>query len=297
MSLSSINLRNLYHLILISSAKSLPRLCIVDNDKRIFSGLQNDYLFQQAIARNTNEQHFSEILEVLHKKNWVAVDMGGNIGTHSIDLSKKLSQGSVLTYEPQALTFSILQNNLLLNACDNVKAFRFALSNEDNQVVSMQPYIYDNEFINVGAVGIDSKGFIGDLVITKKLDSFQFTRLDFIKIDIQGSEVRALQGAKATIQRFKPYMFIEIEQQHLLAMNTSAKELIELILSYGYALYRIENDYPCDHICVPIERLLEFDSQIVPQLNLTLSSVIKGTKVTILFEHAKAQNYASIVSS
>jgi FkbM family methyltransferase len=203
----------------------------------------------------------------------------------------------VLTFEPQSLTYSILQNNILLNSCKNIDTYRFACSDKDYETISMQPFSFVGEKINNGVLRVDENGFSGDLALTRTIDSFNLERLNFIKIDIQGSEVKALMGAKKTISKFKPYMFIEIERQHLLAMNTSAKELIELILSLGYSLYRIENSYPCDHICVPNEEVSHFEESISPDLNLKLSPKISGSKVELSFKNEKDQNYSSITAS
>ena len=89
-------------------------------------------------------------------------------------------------------------------------------------------------------------------------------------------------------------MFIEIEEQHLRALATSAKELIELILSFDYSLYRYENSYPCDHICVPIERVETFEKAIAPKLKFKLSKKIFGKKVDLVFAKKSDQNYESI---
>ena len=162
----------------------------------------------------------------------------------------------------------------------------------------MQPFSFVTEpggdHVNNGALRVDLNSFSGDLALTRTIDSFNFEKLDFIKIDIQGSEVKALRGAQSTISKFKPYMFLEIEEMHLQAMGTSSKELIELVLSFQYVLYRIENEYPCDHICAPIEKAENFEKNIAPNLGFTLSPKISGSKVELLFAHEKSQNYKSI---
>ena len=89
-------------------------------------------------------------------------------------------------------------------------------------------------------------------------------------------------------------MFIEIEEQYLRFLATSAKELIELILSFDYSLYRVENSYPCDHICVPIEKVANFEKKIVPQLNFRLSQKIFGKEVELVFANKGDQNYENI---
>lgn len=292
--ISSLNFRTLYYLILKASLKELPKVDVIKTKKGTFCGFKNDYLFQQAIKNGINEDHFVSVASCLLSSNNVAIDLGGNIGTHSIVMSKLVGTGTIFTFEPQSLVFSILQNNLLLNNCNNVVTYRFACSDSDFKTISMQPFSFSGKKINNGALRIDTNYFSGDLALTRTLDSFNFKRLDFIKMDIQGSEVKALRGAKKTINNHRPYMFIEIEEKHLNAMNTSTKELIEVILSFNYCLYRIENNYPCDHICVPLEKIEEFEIKIKHNLNLNLSKKISGKFVEVSFKNLKDQNYKSI---
>jgi len=88
------------------------------------------------------------------------------------------------------------------------------------------------------------------------LDSLNLTKLNFIKMDIQGSELKCLRGAKNTILTNKPFMFMEIEEKQLVNFNTTSSELIEYTKSLGYKLYRIVvNSYVTDdHLCIPISR-------------------------------------------
>jgi FkbM family methyltransferase len=294
---SSLNLRTLYRLMISSSGKTAPKIQVVETKNGTFSGLSNDHLFQKAISKGTNEEHFVNLVSYILRSDSVALDLGGNIGTHSITMSNLVKEGKVITFEPQSLTFSILQNNLLLNNCKNVTAYRFACSDENHRTISMEPFSFSGKNINNGALRVDLNAFAGDLALTRTVDSLNFEQLDFIKIDIQGSEVKALKGAKATISKFKPYMFIEVEQGHLHAMGSSAKELIELILSLQYVLYRVENDYPCDHICVPLEKVESFEKDIATKIGFTLSPKISGSKVELEFSHDNDQNYNSIKTS
>ena len=293
-----LSLRTLYHLVLKSSVKEMPQIQVIETKNGKFSGLSNDYLFKMAISQGTNEKHFVKLVGYLLGSSSVALDLGGNIGTHSITMSNLVKEGEVITFEPQSLTFSILQNNLLLNKCKNVTPYRFACSDENYKTISMQPFSFVTEpggdHVNNGALRVDLNSFSGDLALTRTIDSFNFEKLDFIKIDIQGSEVKALRGAQSTISKFKPYMFLEIEEIHLQAMRSSSKELIELVLSFQYVLYRIENNYPCDHICVPLEKVEDFEKNIVSNLGFTISAKISGSKVELLFDNEKDQNYKSI---
>lgn len=214
--------------------------------------------------------------------------------SHTTILSKLVPDGKVFSFEPQSLTFSLLQNNILLNSCENVTAFKFAIGNSDLEVLSMDPFFYSGETINNGSLRVNTaKNHIGDITIAKKLDDFIFPQINFIKIDIQGSETNALKGAEKLLLRDRPMLFIEIEEQHLLAFGSSSKDLIELILSYDYVLFRIKTNYPCDHICVVKDKAEEFERNILNKLNYNFEK-IEGNKVNLTFENKNAQNYKKI---
>ena len=292
--LVSINARSLYHLILKTAAAEAPKVDVVETSEGRFSGISNDLLFQHAVSTGINEEHFVSIATALLKPGDVALDLGGNIGTHTIVLANLVPEGHVYTFEPQSLTFSILQNNVLLNSLTNVTTFRFACSDVDYDTISMEPFSYTGDVVNNGSLRVDSKSFLGDLALTRRLDSFNFPKVDFIKVDIQGSEVKALNGACDLVSSSKPYIFIEVEELHLRAMGSSAKELIEYILSFGYALYRIETDYPCDHICVPLDKTVFFEAEVLSALPFGISSPIIGSVVDLTFDSDNSQNYSAI---
>lgn len=246
--------RALFQKIARESISETPQIVLRQTGHGLFSGFTNDHLFKRAVAQGTNEPHFEALAQLILKPTDVVLDIGGNIGTHAIYLSRLVLKGKVYTFEPQSLVFSILQNNLLLNSCKNVTAYRFAISNDNHKVVAMEPFSFVGDAINNGALRVDRKEMLGDLVLTRTIDSFSFGEVAFIKLDIQGSEVKALEGARSLISESRPFMFVEVEEQHLRALGTCTQELIELVFSLGYAMYRIEIDYPCDHICVPVEK-------------------------------------------
>ena len=272
----------------------IPKITIRSNKNGIFSGFENDYLFKQAIENGIHEPHFVELINKLLLPTDIVLDVGGNIGTHAILLSKKVSKGHVYTFEPQSLVFSILQNNLLLNSCRNVTAYRFAISNIDHSTISMQPFTFNKKSINNAALQIDLDDAMGDFTLTRTLDSFEFKKIDFIKMDIQGSEVLALNGAKNLLLTKKPIMFIEMEEQYLRDLGSSTKELMETLFSLNYVLYRIETSYPCDYICVPVSKVDSFTNEVINKLSFQISEKIFGKSVELTFSKSTDQIYESL---
>jgi|TARA_B110000971_G_C19985804_1_gene489502 FkbM family methyltransferase len=288
----NIKIKTFYHL-LLKSSESMPIIERSDNKFGTFVGLSNDYIYQSAKEQGINEKHFEELASLIIKKDWNVVDVGANIGTHSIILSKLASDGKVFSFEPQSLTFSLLQNNLLLNSCKNVVSYRFALTDKEMEIVSMGTFFYNNDKINNGVVGIEKDNLIGDLTISKKFDTLNLPTIKFIKIDIQGSEVIALRGLRETLKSDRPIMIVEVEEGRLKSLGNTSKELIELLLSYNYTLFRIMSSYPCDHICVPKENADEFALSVLKKFSYKVEK-IEGEKVELFFENKEDQNYKRI---
>jgi FkbM family methyltransferase len=283
-----------FYRIILEATKDLPKISIKTSKHGTFCGLENDILFRMALEFGSNEDHFKKIVNSLVMPNSNVLDLGANIGTHSIILSKAIGTGNCYSIEPQSLIYTILQNNLMLNNCENVHTFRFAISDLDNEVLSMEPFSYSNLNINNGARRVEtSGGNSGDWVLSKKIDSFNFPKISFIKLDIQGSEIKALKGAKSLILKDRPVLFVEIEEVHLKKFSGSSKELIETLLSYDYILFRILNEYPCDHLCIPREQIELFESTIATNLHINLLK-IDGKKVDLSFSSNDSMTYNSI---
>lgn len=157
----------------------------------------------------------------------------------------------------------------------------------------MDPMFFGAENINTGGLRVSASGGVGEKTISRTLDSLELPHVDFMKIDIQGSELRALKGASRILSRDRPFIFIEVEERHLNSLGSSSKELIEFILSQGYCLYRIRTQYPCDHICTPIEKDAAFRIKVLSRFPYEVDE-IRGTRVQLSFAQPGDQNYDRI---
>ena len=59
-------------------------------------------------------------------------------------------------------------------------------------------------------------------------------RVSFIKIDVQGAELRVLQGATHTLAASRPALLVELDEKALRSQHTSTEALVEFLGSYGY---------------------------------------------------------------
>lgn len=78
------------------------------------------------------------------------------------------------------------------------------------------------------------------------------------------------------------------------AFGASTKELMEKIFSLGYGIYRIETEYPCDHICVPLEKVDYFELQVLKNYRIPTSKMIYGKLINVYFSREGDQNYKAV---
>ena len=188
--------------------------CLIEND--LISNCINNYGYW--------ENHLQYFYTQFIKPNDIIIDGGANIGFHSIQFAKLANQGKVYCFEPQPLIFNVLSTNILINgATDIVKQFRLGLGDNGEEEVQLTT-----------------------------IDNLQLSKLDFMKLDVQGFELKTLLGGKNTIVTYHPIIFIE----NYLNLEDDIK-VIKLLEKWGYIIYRLsctehQEDcialYPLNHI-------------------------------------------------
>jgi FkbM family methyltransferase len=167
----------------------------------------------------------------LVKPGMTVVEMGANIGTHSVPLARQCFPGPIYLFEPQQRVFQILCANLAANGVRNAIALPEACSDTAGFVV-VPPIDYD-AVSNFGGVSVqaDGEGVRGQRVRATPLDSLELPACDVLKIDVEGFETYALRGAAATIAKFRPALYVENDRV------ARQREVISLIAGMGYRMY------------------------------------------------------------
>lgn len=165
------------------------------------------------------------------KKNAVILDIGANLGNHTVFFAKECAANKIYAFEPTQKTFKILEENIKINHLDNiVVAMNIALGVRDTKV---------NVIVNTKDAGSNYvEENIDGNVIMNTLDGLLLSdRIDFIKIDVEGFEYEVLKGAKQTIASDHPDIFIEI-------FNKNYDKVHSLLMQMGYKCrLRMEKDY------------------------------------------------------
>ena len=162
-------------------------------------------------------------------KGAVVLDIGANIGAHTVPLAQLVgAEGVVVAFEPQPTLHKILCANLVLNSIPNAITYAMALGDTEGECLF--PVLDYSQPLNFGGVGADMVDE-GEAVPLGRLDDFGLERVDFIKIDVEGFEAKVLAGAAETIARCRPIMYIENDRAD------KSAELIQLLFDMGYRLW------------------------------------------------------------
>lgn len=187
--------------------------------------------------RIVKQSDFWEISQLEYMRNVflkggnVILDIGANIGNHTVYFSKICNAGKVYAFEPIAETYNTLCRNISLNHIEDVVvAYNVALGN-----VSGKARIKAFSLRNIGATQVEAADD-GDIRM-ERLDDYEFERIDFIKIDVETYEYELLKGAKKTLSKHSPVIFAEIYDDYFSKVDN-------LLRSYGYInSYSIKDDY------------------------------------------------------
>jgi FkbM family methyltransferase len=146
------------------------------------------------------------LLRELVPRGSTAIDVGGNQGTYSYALSKLCK--NVVTFEPIPDCASMIRAWAVSR---NVQVHECALGNQEGTLALHLPRLNGKlvstraSFSRIDGEGVDINAEI------KLLDQFDLNSVGFIKIDVEGFELAALQGAERTIRRYNPTLLIEID--------------------------------------------------------------------------------------
>jgi FkbM family methyltransferase len=170
----------------------------------------------------------AQLFSGLIKPGMMVLEIGANIGAHTVHLAKLVGEnGGVVAFEAQRVIFQILCANLSLNGIENTDAKCLAVGAAAGEItVPRVDYSGDNNF---GGIALGSND--GDVVEMIAIDNLMLPACHMIKIDVEGMEKQVLDGARQTITRFRPYLYVEDDR-----LDKHA-ELIATLMGLDYRMW------------------------------------------------------------
>ncbi len=179
----------------------------------------------------------SPLVRAICKTNDVVVDVGANIGEWTLAVARAVGGGGrVLAFEPVPHVADALRKTISANRLSHVEIFELALAEANGT----RGFSVERE--NTGGSRLDvmsddaRRTFDSITVKTARFDDVlstdQLTRLDLMKIDVEGFELAVLDGAQDAIRRFRPAILMETGHE------TAERRcgIAEMLSGYGYRI-------------------------------------------------------------
>ena len=179
------------------------------------------------------------------KSGDTVLDIGSNVGEVLMNISKIVgNKGMVHGFEPDFENYKRLSKNLSLNEFENIKVNNIGLSYENGFGTSEINNIRNKGMNSISQVMEDDKNEHSFEILT--LDNYinktNISSLDFIKIDVEGYEFNVLKGAESALKKYKPTLFIELDDNNLKKTNHTASELVSLLEDYNYSIKNVNTN-------------------------------------------------------
>lgn len=199
------------------------------------------------------------LLEEFIKPGDTAIDIGGNFAYYTERMSRIAGDaGKIYAFEPIPFTFEIFSMLVKKLKLKNVYFYKKGVSNK-NETVQFRIPKTDIGTFNTGMAHISARNnnisdvnkdydysneetFDCEVIALDDFFKSNMPRLSFIKIDIEGAELFALQGAKNLLTKYKPAILIEINPVFLEGFGLTQENVVSFINENGYKIFHLENN-------------------------------------------------------
>jgi FkbM family methyltransferase len=170
------------------------------------------------------------------------IDIGANIGDFSLlAASVTGSAGRVLAFEPEATNCCLIKRNIELNEYKNIEVFQLALSDSNGEAslylgdrCDYHSLLKDQPERKAGVIAVKTR------TLDSFLEEFGQDRVDMIKVDVEGAELKVLRGAREMLRR-NPNVVILLELHPRMGVNPA--EVCDFLRQLGLSLFQMSSQF------------------------------------------------------
>lgn len=181
-------------------------------------------------------KYFARLMQKLDDHP-IVLDIGANIGVHSLAWAETNRNATIYAFEPSEATTNILSRNIAANALGNrVHPIREAVSDKVGTATFYS--CADNAFSalkDTKRVEVVSSTTVSTTTIDNFVEKNGLPKVTFIKIDVEGFETEVVLGGLKTLKTFQPDLFVEIYGGE--NANPDPEKTIKAITNLGYSAY------------------------------------------------------------
>jgi len=190
------------------------------------------------------KQHHRQLIPAFRQfvaEDAVVLDCGAHAGQFAKLFAAMAPNGHIYAVEPGSYAFSILRRAIAFNRLGNVSVERLGLSDKSGELQLSMPVktsgSYGFGLSHFGRV-TDPRRHLTETAPVSTVDDFVarhgIDRLDLIKADIEGWEMRLLSGAGQTLDRLRPALYLELEDDFLKLAGDSLDAIWKMLTDLGY---------------------------------------------------------------
>ena len=227
------------------------------------------------LLHNEFERMETEFVKRLLRRDMTVVDAGAHHGLYTLLASKRVGwDGRVIAIEPSPRECARLEKHLRLNRCSNTELVACALGEDPGEA---ELYLVDgiHDWCNSLRPPAIDEPVRTVRVAVRRLDDVLaesgVSKVDFMKLDVEGAELSVLYGAMKLLHReSRPAILAEVQDSRTEAWGYAAKEIIQFLIRMDYRWFAIAAKgallpIPCDQetyeanlVALPVERTEEF---------------------------------------
>ena len=181
-------------------------------------------------------------LRRLIKPGDTVLDIGGSYGVFTLFMAHFVgADGRVYSFEPGHFSFSQISSNIALNGFDA----RIALHNvaASNQPGKLRLLHHGDSPVNF-SIGSVNEGVESEEVAAERVDSLvpaqSWPAVSFIKIDVEGFEAVALEGARGILELAHPTIMFEVSEAALARQGMTMDDMFQYLAAYGYSFWMLD---------------------------------------------------------
>ena len=164
-------------------------------------------------------------------------DVGANVGYFSLVAAAAVGEtGEVLAFEPGAASLERLTENVSLNPYKTIRIFNLAVADADGEATLYRADGIADSSASLFSAAAGAAG--GEVCRTVALDGWLkqegLRPPDFLKLDVEGAELAALQGAAGILRESSPLLLVEMEEKNLAAAGASKAAIQSFLHDFGY---------------------------------------------------------------
>lgn len=203
-----------------------------------------DIVAQTIIQNNIFENEVYLLASKYIKVGTTVLDVGANFGQMSILFSQQTGDtGKIYSFDADDFVFEILKKNIAINNRGNIIPIFGAVHNKNNEVL----FFPEQDFVEYqayGSYGIDYNASEGRKLASLTIDSLNIQEeISFMKIDIQGGDLQAMQGAVNTIERNRMPILFEYEYHFEDRFKMNFQQYVDFVSSINYKFEKVINGH------------------------------------------------------